>query len=242
MGRKWSKKSHTTALGFTISATGDTSYCRDRLRRQFNGAFWANSKILLDKKCAVAGRLRFWRSLSKGIGDSRYASWPVQSSAMQEVDAVMNKFIALIVGMRPREDETAKQFAVRRNKSLARTTSDGDLRCSRHWAYKVTTWLEHCQRHQNQPSGRLLRCQDPEWLRHQRALAGGVHLFGTADAGVTRTRAGPGKPVRYLGLWYDLLNFDNPCQDRGQSKETANLLWTAARYGQLHGVAMREEQ
>ena len=38
---------------------------------------------------------------------------------------------------------------------------------------------------------------------------------------------GPGKPIRYLGSWYQTFNFDNLCKDIGQSRETSMLLWTA---------------
>ena len=159
---------------------------------------------------------------------------------MFETGSVVNKLMAFIFGLRPRCDETAKQFSIRRNRAVAQKVFEADLRCSRHWALKVTTWVEHCRWHGESPAGQLLRCQDPEWLQLRRALSGSLRTSGSIDAGITGTRAGPGKPIRYLGTWYQTLSFDNPCKDISQSRETSMLLWTAARHGKLFGISMEE--
>ena len=58
---------------------------------------------------------------------------------MLETDSIMNKLVGFIIGLRPRCDETAKQFSIRRNREVAQKVFEADLRCSRHWALKVTT-------------------------------------------------------------------------------------------------------
>ena len=131
-GRRWLRKSHTVALGFTVSATGNTRFCRERFLRQVGGAFWANSKVLLNRTCPTDGRLRFWRSISKGIGDYRYGSWPIGPSAMRELDSKMNAYIERILGLRPTSDDTPATFCRRRNQATKEASRRLDLMSSRH--------------------------------------------------------------------------------------------------------------
>ena len=109
---------------------------------------------------------------------------------------------------------------------------------SEHWIHRITTWIEHCQRHTSAPAALLLSCQDPLWLQTLRALAGSFERFGSIDAGATRTRGGPGKPIRYLGPWHAALDFRNPARDKAQTRATALKLWTACWHGRFQGISL----
>ena len=101
------------------------------------------------------------------------------------------------------------------------------------------TWIEHCGRHPDCPAALLLACQDPFWLQTLRALYGSFGHFGSLDVGRTGTRAGPGKPIRYLGPWFHLIDFENEARDRSKSRGTAQIVWTAGLHGQLYSMDVR---
>ena len=148
---------------------------------------------------------------------------------MRELDSKMNAYIGRILGLRPTSDDTPATFYRRRNQATKEASCRLDLMSSRHWALKVTTWIEHCLRHPGCPAARLLTCQDPLWLQTLRVLSGSLSI----DAGQTRSRAGPGKPKRYLGPWYLMIDFQNSEHDKGQSRANAEIVWTAGWYGRL---------
>jgi len=158
---------------------------------------------------------------------------------MQGLDAKMNVFIQRVLGLRPTLDETAGSFCRRRNRAVRAAAFKHDLQSSKHWALKVTTWIEHCHRHPTCPAAQLLTCQDPLWLQTIRALCGSFERYGTIDAGQTRTRASAGKPSRYLGPWYNLIDFGNAARDKMKSRATAKLLWTACCQGKSDGSMVR---
>ena len=150
----------------------------------------------------------------------------------------MNYYTSRIMGLRPSLDESVASFCRRRNCEVQLAASRMELQSSKHWALKVTTWLEHCQRHPETPAACLLACQDPLWLQTLRALSGSLDNYGSLEAGRTRTRSAPGKPTRYLGSWYSMINFDNPGRDKMTSRATAYHLWGAVFHGRLLGHAV----
>ena len=123
------------------------------------------------------------------------------------------------------------KYIINYNEVIKEASCRLDLMSSRLWALKITTWIEHCLRHPGCPAARLLTCQDPLWLQTLRVLSGSLSV----DAGQTRSRAGPGKPKRYLRPWYLMIDLQYSEHDKGQSRANAEIVWTAGWYGRLHG-------
>jgi len=217
-------KDHLTCLGYTISSVGDIVQCKNKLIRQLNGCFWANSRILLNRLAPSNHRMKHWVKISKGIGDYRFALWPFQADAAKSVDAAGGKIAQFIVSARPRPTETKESFCKRRNAEAKLLTCEARARLSDHWALKVVTWLEHLARHPGCPASRLLREQTPLWLETCRILSGRSIYYPSDSGGQTMTRNGRGQPVRYLGKWWERMKFDNPDKKRGVSRLRAQQL------------------
>jgi len=226
-GRVWKLRDHLCALGFCISAVGDWTECRSKFYQQLRGCFWANARILLNRMSSVSHRRRWWKTISKGIGDYRFAVWPLQRTAMAATDACQNKLVAIVIGARPREHETVAAFCEPRNREVA---SEG-LSLSANWTFKVVTWLEHLSRHLECTAARLIEDQTPQWIEACRAICGGA-------VGETGTRAGPGHPIRYLGVWFHAIEFEafhNPKKDKAVSRERSLMLEAVISQGRLYG-------
>ena len=215
-------------LGYCISATGDTAQYRAKFRQQLRGCFWANSRILLNRRAPVGNRLRWWRSLSKGLGDYRFALWPYQPTAVDELESCQHKLLSFVVGPRPRENESMVSFCIRRNREVSNEVIRAKTRIASHLAMKTVTWIEHLMRHPDCPATRLLLEQTPEWLETCRILAG-TCPESSSEAGRTMTRAGRGQPIRYLGRWWRVIDFCNLGKDKQLSQERAGWLDTLAR-------------
>ena len=223
-GRTWQVRDHLSCLGFCISSVGDTTLCRNKFFQQLRGCFWANSRVLLNRCVPASHRLRWWRTLCKGFADYKFGLWPFKPSVAKLVDGCSFQLLCSIVAVRPLADGTAAAFCIRRNRLVHLEAIKSDLILSEHWSFKTVTWIEHLLRHESCPAARLLQQQTPEWLETCRILSG-LSLHHRSDrAGVTMTRSGRGPPIRYLGEWWREICFDNPCIDKGISRQRAVAL------------------
>ena len=189
-------------------------------------AFWANSKMLRCKAAPLQCRLRTWDRISAGILEYRCTRWPLCKRSLQIIDSAQFKIAVAIAGMKPHSFETPEGFSVWRGRQLSCAIKQCSRKWSLRWAIRVQSWLEHCSRHPEVISAQLLRCQDEAWLReHRRAF---VHLSAnlSISAGLTGTRAGAGKPIRWLDQkWSEYTIRDNPDRCRLlTASQAANML------------------
>ena len=198
--------------------------CRSKIRQQPQGFFWANSRILLNRLAPIHHRLLWWRSLCKGLGDYRFGLWPLQSSDVRDIDACNRKLLFLIVGLRPEPGEAKQTFCIRRSRAVKRKAARANVDVAKQWALKTVTWLEHLHRHPDSPAARLVVEQTPQWLETCRILAGRALFFASDAAGITATRSGAGRPVRYLGEWWRITSFENAAKDKALSLQRADLI------------------
>ena len=169
-------------------------------------------------------RMKHWVKISRGIGEYRYALWPFQIAAARSADIAGGKVAKLILGAHPRPDESKEALCRRRNTEIKSLVSEAHARPSDHWALKVVIWLEHLARHPGCLAPRLLQEQTPLWLETCRVLSGRSLFYESDAAGVTMTRAGQGRPTRYLGAWWQSMNFSNPDKIKRISKYRAGML------------------
>ena len=158
------------------------------------------------------------------MGDYRFGLWPLQATDVKDIEACNRKLMSFILGLRPEVGESKESFCIRRSRAIKHNAGIANIDLAGQWALKTVTWLEHLQRHPICPAARLLADQTPEWLETCRILAG-MSLFYPSDrAGVTMTRGGAGKPVRYLGQWWRSMTFDNAARDKALSRARAEQL------------------
>jgi hypothetical protein len=137
---------------------------------------------------------------------------------MSELDASHNKLVKRVIGLRPTEGETQEEFCRRRNRVIAKEIGDAKAVLSVQWSFKVISWLEHLARHPDCPAARLLSEQTPLWVEACRVLSG---VSNTR----TMTRAGPGRPLRFLGPWWNDLALENPGKSKALTKQRAETLY-----------------
>ena len=132
---------------------------------------------------------------------------------LKDIDACNSQLMAMVVGVKLHEDESAEAFCRRRNRKVRSEIIEAQVRLSDHWAFKTVTWLEHLFRHPSCPAARLLQQQTPEWLETCRILSGRSSQYASDRAGITLTRSGRGPPIRYLSEWWRHIEFSNPNKD-----------------------------
>ena len=99
--------------------------------------------------------------------------------------------------------------------------------------WKVATWVEHLWRHKSSYNYMLLQLHDDLWLRTMRALADPSFSHGSIERGATRSRSGPGVPLRWASGWLEQLGagggWDNPnkCKRLTQAKVDSLFDWIA---------------
>ena len=133
-----------------------------------------------------------------GIGDYHFAGWRPVSAAAAALEAAFNRILFRIVAVKPESDETPARFCKRRNSMIAELKRDHGLCVRTRWALRLISWVEHMYRHPETFAFQLVITQDDEWLRMQRASVG-----SSIFAGFTRTRAGPGCPLRWGTNWLE---------------------------------------
>ena len=161
-------------------------------------AFWANCKLLCCRRASLESRLKAWDCISSGILEYRCTRWPPTKTAFKLIDGVQSKIVSKMVDLRPNSGEDAATFCLRRGRATATAIKKHSRTWSLRWATRVQSWLEHTNRHPETPSGQLLRCQDGLWLMERRRASAHRSSQYTLFSGLTGTRAGAGRPVRWL--------------------------------------------
>ena len=105
--------------------------------------------------------------------------------AGDSLEGYHNKFVCRILGVERESNENIDAFVIRRNAEVANFKRAGKVDIRFRWAMKLATWVEHIYRHPECLAFSILACQNDEWLRLQRALAGGFSRFRNVEAGAT---------------------------------------------------------
>ena len=145
------------------------------------------------------------------------------------VDSYINKLCKYIVGLHPDGGETVEEFCIRRSSAVKQKRQDVHFDIRKRWALKLTTWMEHVYRHPDDPAYALIQCQNDEWLREERREATTLHSARDEDAGLTRTRAGPGAPIRWGHQWVECvfisaMGWNNESRSKAASRERAEIV------------------
>ena len=94
---------------------------------------------------------------------------------------------------------------------------------------KLISWIEHLRRHPECLQSCFLDVQDDFWLRERRALVGGLGASRSIFAGATRTRSGPGFPLRFFSKWLEECDsqdrIENPCKAKMVTQQHADHLF-----------------
>jgi hypothetical protein len=219
-GVAWKAVSSMLSLGQCLTSTGDQSEDRKRVRRSWEAAFWRNARILTCTKIGVASRLQFWGSLSRGIGGFRYCMWTPSRTASKIVEGWHNLILQRIVRVAFEEGESRERFCRRRNQVVACHREQFRLAVSLEWSLSLVRWVEHLHRHPDLPSAVLLTVQDDTWMQIARGVNWTPSQDGSLRAGSTRTRAGPGKPIRWAENWLDALRAEHGLDNAARSRKT----------------------
>ena len=216
-------------LGGFVTSTGQDKTEREKLVKSWSRLFWANKKLLCNVLAPKSSRIKFWRRLVFSVSDHRLASIrPVKRNILQ-LESVLNKFTAKVLTIRPEDQEDPRAFAIRRNREVRSCKHEFDFSITDRYCMKITSWMEHLLRHPERPCKRLLDCQSSLWLRFRRIMIGMFGQRRSQDAGETRTRAGPGVPLRWAGRWIEEVGervggWENPNRDKSRTREHAKLL------------------
>ena len=202
-GEVWFVKDSLKCLGTWIASTGECNSQANALMSLWSRAFWANSKLLTNRRASITSRLRFWGRIAFGLADHIWATLKPSVALASRLDSSLNKLIKFIVGVRPLLGESPAEFCKRRNRVVAseKTRAKFDMRLK--WAKKLTTWVEHLHRHPENVSLSLTQTQDDSWLRERRREAGGFGASRSEHRGATNTRAGCGVPIRWGERWLE---------------------------------------
>ena len=217
-GATWKLISTMFSLGHCLTSTGSQSTERKRLKQSWEAAFWRNSRVLTCKCIDRTSRLKFWRTISQGIGSFRYSMWAPNKAAAKLVEGWHAKILQRIIRVQLEEGETPDRFCRRRNHIVAEERDRLGLAVRREWALSLVRWVEHLRRHLALPACVLLSVQDDLWLQICRGVAGSSNRDATLQAGATRTRTGAGKPIRWGETWIESLRSEHGVDNEARSK------------------------
>ena len=227
-GVVWKLVSTMISLGQCLTCNGDQAEDRRRVKRSWEAAFWRNAKVLTCARIGSTARLGFWGQLSKGIGSFRYCMWTPNKTAAKLVEGWNNQILQRILKVAYVEGESRERFCKRRNRIVASERERLGLAVSQEWALSLVRWVEHLRRHPELPAAILLTVQDDLWMQISRGLNWTPSRDASLRSGATRTRSGPGKPIRWAELWLEALQteqgWDNANRSRKLTKQRADFL------------------
>ena len=188
-------------LGAWVSGTGEDRTERVFLMSAWSRAFWANARVLTNRRAPIKSRIRFWKSLLYGISDHRLVSIRPVKSNVAALETASNKLLRFIVGARPRADETRESFCIRRNHLISLSKQESRLSVTERLCWKRVTWVEHIWRDKHSRLVHLLQVHDELFLQTVRALVGNLSGSRSIYAGAMQTPASPGMPVWWAAGW-----------------------------------------
>ena len=169
----WKPASTIVSLGHSLTSNGDFSQDRRRLKRSWEATFWRNSRVLTCSRIDLRSRLRFWKTLSKGIGNYRFSMWPPQCATCRQVEGWHNAILQRIIHVPFCADQTAEEFCRNRNRVVAAERDNAGLSVRSAWADSLTRWLEHMQRHPDTTCAIVYAAHDELLLDTIQCLSGG---------------------------------------------------------------------
>ena len=166
--------------------------------------------------------------MSHGLADYVLPSLRPSKKTGSQLEGFHNRFVCRILGVDKLAEEDLATFVRRRNSLVSSFKRENKIDIRARWALKLVTWVEHVFRHRERPAFSLLACQNDDWLRTQRALAGNMSGNRGLDAGATSTRSGRGAPIRWGSHWIEFIQqlhgWGNLSRDKQQSCLRASSL------------------
>ena len=154
--------------------------------------------------------------------------WTPNKTAAKLVEGWNNQILQRILKVAYVEGESRERFCKRRNRIVASERERLGLAVSQEWALSLVRWVEHLRRHPELPAAILLTVQDDLWMQISRGLNWTPSRDASLRSGATRTRSGPGKPIRWAELWLEALQteqgWDNANRSRKLTKQRADFL------------------
>ena len=244
-GCSWEVVDGCRCLGAWVSGTGKDRSERTFLANCWSRMFWANCRVLTNRVASVSSRLRFWKSLVYGVSDHRFVGIRPCKSNLDALEASSNKLLRSIVGARPSSDDSPETFCIRRNKLISTLKEECSFGIRKRFCYKIVTWVEHLWRHKESHLYKLLYIHDDCWLRTMRVLVNPSCAHGFYESGATRTRSGPGAPLRWGAGWLERLSaggggWENPSKCKRSSWDKANALYAMIFDGSSSRIARSE--
>ena len=123
-------------------------------------------------KLPMAQKLQLIHRCTFPVLDCKWTKWPFSLSKCKDIDNFQNRMVAVCLGVRPCNEDTAASLCIRRNREVSDYACKMGKRSQR-WAHRITKWVEHLERNRCQCwHGHLLQILPPDELDCRRHLSG----------------------------------------------------------------------